>query len=58
MDVMRIDDHAYVDEKGRVINRHNERESKLIEELISKNEMFKEIAVQHFIYKYGRKIKK
>ena len=44
MDVMRIDDHAYVDEKGRVINRHNERESKLIEELISKNEMFKEIA--------------
>ena len=41
---MRIDDHAYVDEKGRVINRHNERESKLIEELISKNEMFKKIA--------------
>lgn len=44
MDVMRIDDHAYIDEKGRVINRHNERESKLIEELISKNEIFKEIA--------------
>lgn len=44
MDVMRIDDHAYVDEKGRVINRHNECESKLIEKLISKNEMFKEIA--------------
>ncbi|MGN1341727.1 MAG: hypothetical protein ACI4VL_00670 [Bacilli bacterium] len=43
MDVMRIDDHAYVDEKGRVINRHNERESKLIEELISKNKSFKEI---------------
>lgn len=30
MDVMRIDDHAYVDEKGIVINRHNERESKLV----------------------------
>lgn len=44
MDVMRIDDHAYVDEKGRVINRHNERESKLMQELISKNEMFKKIA--------------
>lgn len=44
MDVMRIDDHAYIDDKGRVINRHNERESKLVEELISKNEMFKEIA--------------
>ena len=44
MDVMRIDDHAYVDERGRVINRHNERESKLIEELSSKNAMFKEIA--------------
>lgn len=44
MDVMRIDDHAYVDENGRVINRHNERESKIIEELISKNEMFREIA--------------
>lgn len=41
---MRIDDHAYVDENGRVINRHNERESKIIEELISKNEMFREIA--------------
>lgn len=44
MDVMRIDDHAFVDENGRVINRHNERESKLVEELISNNEMFKEIA--------------
>lgn len=44
MDVMRIDDHAYVNEKGRVINRHNERESKLVKELISKNEMLKEIA--------------
>lgn len=44
MDVMRIDDHAYVDENGRVINRHNERESKLVEELISKNDMIREIA--------------
>jgi single-stranded-DNA-specific exonuclease len=38
MDVMRIDDHAYEDKNGKVINLHNERESKLIEELISKNE--------------------
>ena len=44
MDVMRIDDHAFVDEKGRVINRHNERESQLIEELIRKNEIFKCLA--------------
>lgn len=44
MDVMRIDDHAYVNDKGRVINRHNERESKLLKELISKNQMFKKVA--------------
>lgn len=29
MDFMRIDDHSYIDEKGRIINRHNERESQL-----------------------------
>lgn len=44
MDVMRVDDHAYVDDKGKVINRHNERESKLTEELISQNESIREIA--------------
>lgn len=44
MDVMRIDDHAYVDEKGRVINRHNERESKITKELISKNKIIKSVA--------------
>lgn len=43
MDVMRIDDHAYVDENGRVINRHNERESILVHKLIEKNKKFKEI---------------
>lgn len=46
MDVMRIDDHAYVDEKGRVINRHNERESKLAKEIISLGEMFEKAAEQ------------
>ncbi len=44
MDVMRIDDHAYIDEKGRIINRHNERESQIINELININEIFKEVA--------------
>lgn len=43
IDVMRIDDHSYINEKGRIINRHNERESKLIKELIGKNKVFKEI---------------
>ena len=42
--IQKIEDKLGNDEKGKVINRHNERESKLIEELISKNEMFKEIA--------------
>lgn len=46
MDVMRIDDHAYVDEKGRVINRHNERESKLTKEIISMGELFEKAAEQ------------
>lgn len=44
MDVMRIDDHAYEDKNGKIINLHNERESKLIEELISKNESIREMA--------------
>ena len=44
MDIMRIDDHAYVDEKGRIINRHNERESKLVEMIMNKNESVREIA--------------
>lgn len=44
MDVMRIDDHAYINKKGRVINRHNERESKIMEEIINKNELFRTIA--------------
>ena len=43
MDVMRIDDYTYIDKKGRVINRHNERESKLIEKLTSKNESLNRI---------------
>ena len=46
MDVMRIDDHAYVDTKGRIINPHNERESKLIKELIKKNPYMKDVAVE------------
>lgn len=44
MDVMRIDDHTYVGKKGRIINRYNERESKIVKELINLNEKFKEVA--------------
>mgnify|MGYP003432707439 CR=1 FL=1 len=34
MDVMRIDDHTFVDKNGRVINRHNERESQITKQLV------------------------
>lgn len=44
MDVMRIDDHTFVDKNGRVINRHNERESQITKQLIDKNKAIKEIA--------------
>lgn len=46
MDVMRIDDHAYVDKNGKVVNPHNKRESELVKELIRKNESFKLVAEQ------------
>lgn len=44
MDVMRIDDHTFVDKNGKVINRHNERESQITKQLIDKNKAIKEIA--------------
>lgn len=44
MDVMRIDDHTYVDEKGKVTNPHNQRESELIKELTRDNEVLKKAA--------------
>lgn len=40
MDVMRIDDHAFVDDKGNVINNHNKRESEIIKKLIKNNKNF------------------
>lgn len=46
MDVMRIDDHAFVNEDGRVINPHNQRESKLIKELSEKSPSLKEAAIE------------
>lgn len=33
MDVMRVDDHAYVNERGKIINPVNQRESKIRKEL-------------------------
>lgn len=44
MDVMRIDDHSYIDEKGNPINPYIKRESEIMEELINKDEMFKKVA--------------
>lgn len=44
MDVMRVDDHAFEDDKGKIINPHNQRESKLTKELIEKNSSLKEAA--------------
>ena len=40
MDVMRIDDHAFVDDNGNVINNHNKRESEIINKLIKNNKNF------------------
>lgn len=42
MDVMRIDDHAYEDSKGKVINPTNKRESQLLNEIASKNPSLKQ----------------
>lgn len=46
MEIMRIDDHTRVDEKGKVINPYNKRESELYKELTSKHDFIKEIAEQ------------
>ncbi len=50
MDVMRIDDHAYMDENGKIVNPHNRRESELIDELTRNNEAMRKAAeVGHLI---------
>ncbi len=41
MDVMRIDDHAYEDSNGKVLNPTNKRESQLMKEIASKNAFLK-----------------
>ena len=46
MDVMRVDDHAFINKKGRVVNYHNQRESQLRKEIISKVPNLKEISDQ------------
>lgn len=50
MDVMRIDDHAFVDDKGNVINNHNKRESEIINKLIKNNKNFLELAKKGNIF--------
>ena len=51
MDVMRVDDHAFVNEKGKVINPTNAKESRLRKELkqsgIYKNIFDKNIFCQY-----------
>jgi len=44
MDVMRVDDHSFVDHKGNVINPTLKRESQLIKEMIQLNPFLKKIA--------------
>ena len=46
MDVMRIDDHAFVDENGKVYNPHNKRESVLRKEIESKNPNLKKASLE------------
>lgn len=46
MDVMRIDDHAFIDKKGKIVNFHNQRESKLRKELISMNPALRDVSNQ------------
>jgi len=50
MDVMRIDDHSYVNENGKIINPHNQRESNLLNELISKNSSIKAAAEKGHVF--------
>lgn len=45
MDIMRIDDHAFINEKGKVINPTNKKESELLKELSSKNSMLQDAAI-------------
>ena len=44
IDVMRIDDHSFVNDTGNTINLHNRRESEIISELSKKNPALKEAA--------------
>ena len=43
MEVMRVDDHAYIDEKGNEINKHNQREGQITKMLKKSNSSIKEI---------------
>lgn len=59
MDVMRIDDHSFVDKNNKVINLHNKRESEVFQELISRNKSILEAAkkgnvfINPMHYKFG-----
>ena len=50
MDVMRIDDHTHVDDKGNIVNPHNKRESEILEEMISKNPYVKDAAEKGHVF--------
>lgn len=43
MDVMRVDDHSYIDSKGKVVNPTNERESKIIDKIASQTPKIREL---------------
>ena len=46
MDIMRIDDHAFINKNGKIINYHNQRESKLRRKIISMNPSLKNASDQ------------
>lgn len=50
MDVMRIDDHSFINKKGKICNPHNQRESILRKELEKKNNQIKEASLAGRLY--------
>jgi len=50
MDVMRVDDHTFLDQKGNPINIYNQKESQITSELISKIPYIKKVAESGNLY--------
>ncbi len=50
MDVMRVDDHSFINEKGQVINPTNQRESQIFKEMLKINPSLKQAADEGHIF--------